>query len=92
MHSTLLKNALVEIPNPQLLVNVVRQRVRQLVRGHRPLIVAPPGMGFADVALSEVIAKKLSYEVVPGVKPDSSFAPIVTFPGAPSDKTDKKAA
>ena len=86
MHPTLLKSALVVIPNPQLLINVVRQRVRQLIRGHRPLILAAPGMGFADVALSEVIAKKLSYEVVPGVKPDASFAPIVTFPTLPPVK------
>lgn len=43
-------------------------------------------MGFCDVALSEVIAKKLSYEVVPGVKPDASFAPIVNFPGSASEK------
>lgn len=50
------------------------------------MIAAAPGMGFCDIALSEVIAGKLSYEAVPGVKPDSSFAPIVTFPGAPSEK------
>jgi DNA-directed RNA polymerase subunit omega len=86
MHPTLLKSASVVIPNAQLLVNVVRQRVRQLIRGHRPLIEAPPGMGYCDVALSEVIARKLSYEASPGVKPDSSFAPIVTFPGVPSEK------
>ena len=86
MHPTLLKSASVVIPNAQLLINVVRQRVRQLIRGHRPLIEAAPGMGFCDVALSEVIARKLSYEAVPGVKPDSSFAPIVTFPGAVSEK------
>ena len=86
MHPTLLKSALTVIPNPQLLVNVVRQRVRQLVRGHRPLILAAPGMGFADVALSEVIAKKLSYEEVPGVKPDSSFASVVTFPTVHAEK------
>jgi DNA-directed RNA polymerase subunit K/omega len=86
MHPTLLKGASIVIPNQQLLVNVVRLRVRQLIRGHRPLIVVPPGTGFADVALSEVIAKKLSYEAVPGMKPDSSFASIVTFPGGPSEK------
>jgi DNA-directed RNA polymerase subunit omega len=86
MHTTLLKNASVVVPNAQLLVNIVRQRVRQLIRGHRPLIEAPPGMGYCDVALSEVIAGKLSYEASPGVKPDSSFAPIVNFPGAPSEK------
>jgi hypothetical protein len=86
MHPTLLKNALVVIPSPQLLINVVRQRVRQLIRGHRPLIIAPPGMGYCDVALSEVIAKKLTYEAVPGVKPDASFAPIVTFPNTAIEK------
>jgi hypothetical protein len=46
-------------------------------------------MGFADVALSEIIAEKLGYEAAPGIKPDSSFAPIVTFPGS---KPEKKAA
>ena len=86
MHPTLLKSASIVVPNAQLLVNIVRQRVRQLIRGHRPLIEAAPGMGFCDVALSEVIAGKLSYEAVPGTKPDSSFAPIVTFPSAPSEK------
>jgi DNA-directed RNA polymerase subunit K/omega len=86
MHPTLLKSASIVIPNAQLLVNIVRQRVRQLIRGHRPLIAAPPGMGHCDVALSEVIARKLTYEASPGVKPDSSFAPIVTFPGAPPEK------
>ena len=86
MHPTLLKNASLVIPNAQLLINVVRQRVRQLIRGHRPLIAAPPGMGFCDVALSEVIAQRLSYEASPGVKPDSSFAPIVTFPGGVQQK------
>ena len=86
MHPTLLKSAAVVIPNAQLLINVVRQRVRQLIRGHRPLIEATPGMGFCDVALSEVSAGKLSYEAVPGLKPDSSFAPIVTFPNVPSER------
>ena len=47
------------------------------------------GMGLADVALSELIAGKLSYESVPGVLPDNSFVPIVTFPGA---RPEKKAA
>jgi len=46
-------------------------------------------MGLADVALSEVIAGKLSHEAVPGVLPDNSFMPIVAFP---SGRTEKKAA
>jgi hypothetical protein len=89
MQATLLKSASVVILNEQLLVNVVRQRVRQLIRGHRPLVPVPPGMGFADVALSEIIAEKLGYEAAPGIKPDGSFAPIFTFPGT---KPEKKAA
>ena len=86
MHSTLLKSASIVIPNTQLLINIVRQRVRQLIRGHRPLIEVAPGIGYCDIALSEVIARKLSYELVPGVKPDGSFASIVTFPSVPSEK------
>jgi DNA-directed RNA polymerase subunit omega len=86
MHPTLLKNATLVIPRAQLLINVVRQRVRQLIRGHRPLVAVPPGMGFCDVALSEVIAGKLTYEASPGIKPDNSFVPIVTFPGTLSEK------
>jgi DNA-directed RNA polymerase subunit K/omega len=89
MQSTLLNNASVAIPNQHLLVNVVRLRVRQLMRGHRPLIPTPPGMGLADVALSEIIAGKLAHESVPGLLPDQSFMPIVAFPGG---KIDKKAA
>src|SRR3954468_18686484 len=89
MQATLLNSALTAIPNQHLLVNVVRLRVRQLMRGHRPLIATPPGMGLADVALSEVIAGKLSQESVPGLLPDNSFMPIVAFPGG---RTEKKAA
>jgi len=89
MQSTLLSSATAVIPNQHLLVNVVRLRVRQLMRGHRPLIATPPGMGLADVALSEVIAGKLSHEAAPGVVPDNSFVPIVAFP---SGRTEKKAA
>lgn len=89
MQATLLTSASVVIPNQHLLVNVVRLRVRQLMRGHRPLIDTPPGMGLADVALSEVIAGKLSHESVPGLLPDNSFMPIVAFPGG---SIQKKAA
>jgi len=89
MQSNLLSSATAVIPNQHLLVNVVRLRVRQLMRGHRPLIATPPGMGLADVALSEVIAGKLSHEAAPGVVPDNSFVPIVAFP---SGRAEKKAA
>jgi DNA-directed RNA polymerase subunit omega len=86
MQSTLISRASTLIPNQHLLVNLVRLRVRQLMRGHRPLILAPPGMGFADIALSELIAGKMTYEDAPGIKPDNSFVPIVRFPAGPVEK------
>jgi DNA-directed RNA polymerase subunit K/omega len=86
MQATLLRSATLVIPNEQALVNVVRQRVRQLIRGHRPLVAVPPGMGFADVALSEIIAEKLGFEAAPGIRPDNSLVPIVTFPGTTPEK------
>ena len=86
MNQTLLKKASMVVPSDQLLVNMIRQRVRQLTRGHRPLVATPPGMGFLDVSLSEIIAGKLTYESVPGIKLDNSFTPILPFPGVNSSK------
>jgi DNA-directed RNA polymerase subunit K/omega len=89
MQSILLTRASTVISDQHLLVNVVRLRVRQLMRGHRPLIPIPPGMGLADVALSEVIAGKLTHEAVPGMIPDNSFMPAVNFS---NPRIEKKAA
>jgi DNA-directed RNA polymerase subunit omega len=86
MNHTLLKSASAVVPNDQLLVNMIRQRVRQLNRGHRPLVATAPGLGLLDVALSEIIEGKLSYELVPGVKPDNSFTPVLAFPGTTPNK------
>jgi DNA-directed RNA polymerase subunit K/omega len=89
MQSILLSRASVVVPSQHLLVNMVRLRVRQLMRGHRPLILAPPGMGFADLALSEIIAGKTTYENAPGIIPDNSFVPLARFA---ADRVEKKAA
>ena len=86
MNQSLLNKASLVIPSDQLLVNMARQRVRQLTRGHRPLVETPPGMGLLDVALSEIIAGKLTYESVPGIKLDNSFTPMIAFPGVNSSK------
>lgn len=89
MQAILLSRASVVVPNQHLLVNMVRLRVRQLMRGHRPLILAPPGMGLADLALSEIIAGKTTYENAPGIIPDNSFVPMPRFS---TDRIEKKAA
>lgn len=88
MNSNLLAGAVKVIPLPELLVNVVSRRVRQLSLGHRPLVAAPPGMGLADVALTEIIAGKLTSEPVLAL--EESEAEIISFPGTIAGK--KKAA
>jgi DNA-directed RNA polymerase subunit omega len=62
MQSQLLEDAAKKIPSPQVLINVVSRRVRQLSQGHRPLIEPAPRMGLADIALKEIIDGKLAYE------------------------------
>lgn len=80
MNAKLLEAASVVIPNKQMLVNVISRRVKQLARGHRPLIEFVPGMGLADVALTEVIDAKLTYELTPidGVTADAEK--VLEFP------------
>ncbi len=51
------------ITDPQILVNVVSARVRQLNQGRAPLIPTTPHMGSADIALTELIEGKLTYEI-----------------------------
>jgi DNA-directed RNA polymerase subunit omega len=65
MTSTLLDDAFKVIPSQQVLVNVISKRVRQLTAGHRPMVETGPRMGFADIALTEIIEGKLKWEFAP---------------------------
>ena len=65
MTAQLLEEASKKITVPQVLINVVSRRVRQLSAGHRPLIETTPRMGFSDIALTEIIQGKLAYEDAP---------------------------
>lgn len=60
MNSQLVEEASKVIPVPQLLINAVSKRVRQLTSGHRPMIdTGGHSMGFSDIALKEIIEGKL---------------------------------
>ena len=63
MKSKYLETAQLRIPNPELLVNVVSRRVRQLAQGHRPLTQTDARMDFAEIALKEISEGKVSYEI-----------------------------
>ena len=62
--SPLMKSDLVEkaseiIPDPQVLINVISKRVRHLNGGRSPVVDVRPGMGVADIALTELIEGKI---------------------------------
>jgi DNA-directed RNA polymerase subunit K/omega len=79
MNNILLDNASKVVPSTGVLVNMVRQRVRQLLGGSRPMLVLKPGLSMSDIALSEIAAEKLVWEpVLPAV----TAAPVINFPGA----------
>jgi DNA-directed RNA polymerase subunit omega len=62
MTTQLLQEASQIIPNPQVLINVVSKRVRQLGLGHRPMVEVGPRASLSDIALKEIIAGKLTFE------------------------------
>ena len=61
-----MRRALEKVGNPNILVNLVSRRVRQLNAGGgglgRPLVADTAGLGAGDVALVEVIEEKIFWE------------------------------
>jgi DNA-directed RNA polymerase subunit omega len=92
MKPELVKAASEVIQSQQILVNMVSRRVRQLTLGHRPLVEFVPGMGHADVALSEIANGKLTFESILS-EDGNTPAEVVQFPGvtAAGKKTKKVA-
>jgi DNA-directed RNA polymerase subunit K/omega len=91
MKADLVKAASEAVTNQQILVNMVSRRVRQLCLGSRPLVEHAPGLGHADIALTEIANKKLTFESILGQNGnDAPAAQVVEFPGI--IKSKKKAA
>jgi len=67
MNAQFVEDASKVIPEPQVLINMVSRRVRQLSAGSRPMIDADFRMGLADIALVEIAKGKLG--VAPVVPP-----------------------
>ena len=67
MNAELTKKALEKVGNPNVLVNLVSRRVRQLNAGSgsmsRPLVAHADNLGAADVALLEIIEEKIGFEM-----------------------------
>jgi hypothetical protein len=60
---------------------MVSRRVRQLCLGHRPLVEYAPGLGHADVALTEIANNKLTFESTLGQNGKNEASHVVQFPG-----------
>ena len=86
MKQTLVQDALKVVQSPQVLVNIVSKRVRQLGQGFRPLVAFDPKLTFMDVALKEVAEGKLGYEMIE--VPSAAGGPSA----APAKKSRKSAA
>jgi DNA-directed RNA polymerase subunit omega len=67
LKSELVKKAMEKVGNPNILINIISRRVRQLNGAgggsSRPLISDTTGLGLGDVALIELIEDKLGYDV-----------------------------
>ncbi len=63
MRDDYLKEAKTVIKDPNVLINVVSRRVKQLKRGSRPLVESLEKLSLEDVALREVIEGKITFEL-----------------------------
>lgn len=67
MNADLVKQALEVVLNPNVLVNLVSRRVRQLTAGggrmSRPLLADVANLGAADIALREIAEGKMGWEM-----------------------------
>jgi len=67
LNAELTKKALEKVGNPNVLVNLISRRVRQLNSGggaiSRPLLADVGHLGAADIALMEIIEDKMGFEM-----------------------------
>lgn len=67
MNAELCRKAIELVGNPNVLINIVSRRVRQLNSGAggacRPLIADATNLGAADIALREIIEQKIGWDV-----------------------------
>jgi DNA-directed RNA polymerase subunit omega len=76
MDANLVKKALEKVVNPNVLVNMISRRVRQLNAGGggtgQPLVANVGNLGAADIALREIVEDKMHFEIpefIPLIRP-----------------------
>lgn len=67
MNAEYCRKAIEKVGNPNILINLVSRRVRQLNQQggpmSRPLVTVSANMGVADIALLEIIEDKITFEL-----------------------------
>lgn len=63
MRDDYIKDALKSVNDPNILINVVSRRVKQLKKGNRPMVESLEKLSPEDVALREIIEGKISHEL-----------------------------
>jgi DNA-directed RNA polymerase subunit omega len=67
VNAELCKKATEKVGNPNVLVNLISRRVRQLNSGGgglcRPLVANTTNLGAADIALREILEEKIGWEL-----------------------------
>ena len=63
INTVLLDKASKVIPNPNILVNLVSKRVKQLRDGSTPLVRSLEKLTLEDTALREIIEGKITYNL-----------------------------
>jgi len=78
LNTELARLALEKVGNPNVLVNLLSRRVRQLNSGgggiSRPLVEEAVQLGAADTALREIIEDKVTFEALPALAEDQATA------------------
>ena len=68
MNAEICKKALEKVGNPNVLVNLVSRRVRQLTSGggssSRPLLLETANLGAGDIAMLEIVESKMDWELL----------------------------
>ena len=72
MNTKFLEEASRRITNPELLINLVSRRVRQLTQGSRPLVAFDGHLDPGDIALKEIAEGKIGFEMVEGAETQSA--------------------
>lgn len=67
LNSEFCKKALEKVGNPNVLINLISRRVRQINSGSgaisRPLVADTANLGAADIALLEIIEEKIGWDM-----------------------------